>query len=235
MRQRMLAVGAVVAVLLLLALGGIWWIRKSALDTEKDRLAQAQDEVAALQREKDSLSAAELAELQIDTLQGQVESQLITDISWARMLQEIARTIPNDTWLTAFQGTSSGADTAAAGSTTVTPTPTPSTTATTTAPVDGSTGTTPTTAVGTPSTTGPAAAGTVSFTVVGLDFPSVSAWIQRIGTQIPSFTSLWVPSANRGESEDTATGRDFVNFTSTAAITSAARSDRLERVQKGTR
>ncbi len=34
---------------------------------------------------------------------------LATDISWSRMLQEIARTIPNDTWLTAFQGTSANA------------------------------------------------------------------------------------------------------------------------------
>jgi hypothetical protein len=84
------------------------------------------------------------------------------------------------------------------------------------------------------------------FTVVGLDFPSVSAWLQRIGTQVPSFADLWVASANRGASGGTgtssgsgtgasSTARDFVNFTSTAAITSAARSDRLEQVQKGTR
>ena len=76
----------------------------------------------------------------------------------------------------------------------------------------------------------------MSFTVVGLDFPAVSAWLQRIGTQIPSFTDLWVTSATRGaEDEASTTQHDFVNFTSTGGITSAARSDRLERVQKGTR
>jgi hypothetical protein len=103
--------------------------------------------------------------------------------------------------------------------------------------VPGATTTPGTTAAGTVS-------GTVSFTVVGLDFPSVSAWIQRIGSQIPSFTNLWVPSATRGSAgsasggEGTTTsagGREFVNFTSNAAITSAARSDRLERVQRNRR
>ncbi len=109
-RRRALMIAGAVAALLVLLLGGIWWVRKSALDTEKDRLAQAQAENAALEREKESLSAAQQAETQIDSLRGQVEAELTTDISWARMLQEIARTIPNDTWLTAFQGTSATAD-----------------------------------------------------------------------------------------------------------------------------
>jgi type IV pilus assembly protein PilM len=244
-RRRVLLIVGAVGALLVLLLGGIWWLRKSAVDDERDKLAQAQAENAVLEKEKNSLSAAQQAETQIETLRGQVESQLTTDISWARMLQEIARTIPNDTWLTAFQGTSSSADTASSGGHSVgsfadqtpsTSTPGSSDSTTTTSPTAGATGTTPTTAAGTPSTSGAAAAGTVSFTVVGLDFPSVSAWLQRIGTQIPSFSDLWVASATRGaQSDASSTGRDFVNFTSTAGITSAARSDRLERVQKGTR
>ena len=64
------------------------------------------DPIASLTKEKESLSAAESTQNEVDELQGQVETVLATDISWARMLQEIARTIPNDTWLTAFQGTS---------------------------------------------------------------------------------------------------------------------------------
>jgi type IV pilus assembly protein PilM len=252
--RRAAMVAAAVAALLVLLLGGIWWVRKSALDEEKDRLAQVEAENAALQREKASLASAEQTEIEIETLQGQVEQLLATDISWARMLQEIARTIPNDTWLTAFQGTSTTGDPTAGGTAggTTTPGTTPSTSPSGTTPTTSTAGgvtdssTTSTTAVGAvPGAPSPseAAAGTVSFTIVGLDFPSVSAWIQRIGSQIPSFTNLWVPSATRGgstagagstsgSSSSSGSGREFVNFTSTAAITSAARSDRLERVQR---
>jgi type IV pilus assembly protein PilM len=262
--RRTWMVAAAVAALLILLLGGIWWVRKSALDREKDQLSEVQAENARLQQERDSLSAAEQTELEIEGLQAQVERLLATDISWARMLQEIARTIPNDTWLTAFQGSSAnspGATGGTTGTTTAPSTTAPSTTPTTSTAggVSDSSSTTSstTTAGGTPSpgavpgattTPGTTAAGTVSgtvsFTVVGLDFPSVSAWIQRIGSQIPSFTNLWVPSATRGSAgsasggEGTTTsagGREFVNFTSNAAITSAARSDRLERVQRNRR
>jgi type IV pilus assembly protein PilM len=231
-RRALIAAGAVGALLVLL-LGGIWMLRKNALDTEKDRLADVQSEIAQLEDEQQSLSAAAEAEEQVESLRGQVVEQLTTDISWARMLQEIARTIPNDTWLTAFQGTSSVTESGGTSASSAVP-PTTATTATTSGSSTDSTS--PTTTPGAPPTTaGPAPAGTVSFTVVGLDFPSVTAWIQRIGNQIPSFTNLWVPSASRGAASGASTSRDLVNFTSTAGITSAARSDRLEKAQRGSR
>ena len=59
----------------------------------------------------------------------------------------------------------------------------------------------------------------------------MSAWLQRIGTQIPSFADLWVPTASKGGATADASGRDFVNFSSNATITAAARSDRLEKLQ----
>ncbi|HEY3724905.1 MAG TPA: hypothetical protein VGN59_16260 [Acidimicrobiia bacterium] len=68
--------------------------------------------------------------------------------------------------------------------------------------------------------------------MVGLDFRSVAAWIQRIGTQIPSFSNLWVPNASRGSETATDSGRSFVNFSSTATITPAARSDRLDKLKR---
>jgi cell division ATPase FtsA len=237
-RQRILMVAGAVGLLLILALGGIWWIRKSALDTEKDRLAQAKAENAQLTQEKASLASAEQAQAEVETLSAEVQAVLDQDISWARMLQEIARTIPNDTWLTAFQGSSTLGTNSSSGSTLTPSTPTPSsgsssgdTTqstesgfAPTTAPAGGTTTTTPT----------ESSTGTATFTVVGLDFRSVSAWIQRIGTQIPSFTNLWVPSASRGAQTDAASGREFVNFSSTATITSAAKSDRAAQFEKET-
>jgi hypothetical protein len=66
---------------------------------------------------------------------------------------------------------------------------------------------------------------------MGIDFRSVSSWLQRIGTQIPSFADVWVSNASRGGG-DAGTG-NFVNFSSTATITPAAKSDRLEKLQAG--
>jgi type IV pilus assembly protein PilM len=233
LQQRMVAIVAVVGVLLLLALGGIWWIKKSALDTEKDRLAKAKTENSQLVTEKASLSDAEQTQAEVEDLQGQAEDVLVQDVSWSRMLQEIARTIPNDTWLTAFSGTSA-VDTSGGSSSTFTPsTPATGETTTTTAASGDST----TTAVPvTPTAPAPSGvSGTVTFTVVGLDFRSVSAWIQRIGTQIPSFENLWVPTASRGKATAESSGRDFVQFSSTASLTDKAQSDRLDKLKGGTK
>ena len=66
--------------------------------------------------------------------------------------------------------------------------------------------------------------GTVNFSAVGLDYPSVAAWLKMI-SQLPSLAELWVPNITKA----TLGSRDVVNFTSTAALTPKARSDRLER------
>ncbi len=236
-QKRALVIAAVIGVLLLVAMSGLYWVRKSALDTEKDRLSEANARNARLNLEKQSLSEAEQTQAELDSLQGQAETVLASDISWSRMLQEISRTIPTDTWLTAFQGTSTlGAS--ASGSTTPGAATTPGSastgaaTTTTTIPA-GSSGTTGTGgSTATPAPTSGTAGGTATFTLVGLDFRSVSSWLQRIGTQIPSFSDLWVSSASRGGSTD-ASGSNFVNFSSTATITAAAKSDRLEKLQAG--
>lgn len=240
LQQRVIAIVAVVGILLLLALGGIWWIKKSALDTEKARLAKAKTENAQLVTEKVSLADAEQAQAEVENLRGQVEGVLAQDISWSRMLQEIARTIPNDTWLTAFSGTST-VDQSGASSfgsfTPSTPADGASTTTTTSSSTASGSGDTSSTTVPPTTTPTPKAGvnGTVTFTVVGLDFRSVAAWIQRIGTQIPSFKDLWVPTAARGKQTAESSGRDFVQFSSTASLTDAAQSDRLKKVKGGTK
>ncbi len=226
-RQKMIAVGAVIAVLLLIALGGIWWIRKSALDTEKDRLAQTKSEIAQLEVEKGSLSDAEQAQTELEALKGEAEEVLAQDVSWPRMLQEISRTIPNDTWLTAFQGSLTGADAASPGGGTSTLTPSVGNTPPSSTLEPGPSG-----AGGTGSDTAATPIGSVTFSVTGLDFRSVAAWIQRLGTQVPSFADLWVPSASRGAATTDSSGRNFVTFSSDATITSAAHSDRLEKLQR---
>jgi type IV pilus assembly protein PilM len=208
-RKRVLLVAGAVGTVLVLALGGLWWQKHQAVADEQDTLAQVEDENAALQHQIDTLGDAQRTQAEIEAIGGQVDTLLKTDISWSRMLQEIARTIPSDTWLTAFQGS---ATTDAAGTTTP----------------------------ATPGTTTAGGIGSANFTVVGLDFTSVSAWIQRIGTQIPSFSNLWVPSATKSGAANSAdatggVGRALVDFTSNATITEAAASNRLERLHQETR
>lgn len=200
-RRRALMVAGAVGVVLVGALGGLWWQQKQSLDDQKQQLATVQSDNASLRTQIASLSDAQKTQAEIDALKGQVDTLLATDVSWYRMLQEVARTIPNDTWLTAFQGSATAPG----------------------APGTAASSTTPATGPGAGATMG-----TATFTVVGLDFPSVSAWIQRIGTQIPSFSNLWVPNATKQGAADATGGgtSGLVNFTSNANITDAARSSR---------
>lgn len=249
-RKRVLAVAGIGAGALVLGLGLLTVTRQSSLDSEKKKLSAAEAQNAHLKTKIESFRDAQKAQTEVDTLKVQVEGVLANDVSWARMLQEISRTIPNDTWLTAFQGTATAATVATPGAPT-TPTPTTpssstSSTSTTTAAGGASGSTSSTTAPGASATAASGTSGTVTFTVVGLDFTSVAAWIQRIGAQIPSFADLWVPTASRGSSSGasstgsagtstTSGGRELVNFSSTARITPAARSDRLETFRREVR
>ncbi len=214
-RAKFLRAGAAVAAVLVLLLGGLWWLRKSSAASEHDKVAAIEASNQNLTSRISALSDAAEMQSQIDVLRANTSTLVATDISWARMLQEIARTIPSDSWLTAFTGTSTFGLTPAG----------------TAAPVQ--------------SVAGSVAGGNATFTVMGLDFPSVSAWIQRIST-IPSFTDLWVPTATKGSSTTTATdptssstvtsgGRSLVSYSSDAVITAAAQSDRLARLDRETR
>ncbi|MSO36800.1 MAG: type IV pilus assembly protein PilM [Acidimicrobiia bacterium] len=214
-RAKFLRAGAAVAAVLVLLLGGLWWLRKSSAASERDKVAAIEESNRNLTSRIAALSDAAEMQSQIDVLRANTSTLVATDISWARMLQEIARTIPSDSWLTAFTGTSIFGLTSAGAE----------------APVQ--------------SVAGSAAGGNATFTVMGLDFPSVSAWIQRIST-IPSFTDLWVPTATKGSSTTTATdptssstvtsgGRPLVSYSSDAVITAAAQSDRLALLDRETR
>ncbi len=144
-------------------------------------------------------------ELQLSTLRSQIAGALGSDVSWPTLLHEIATAMPNDVWLTSFNG--QVAPTSVVGST-------------------DSTGATSST-LAQPGQVGVepgAISGTVSFEAVGLDFPSVAAWIDQIHS-VMKLQGLWVPDASRG-----LLGEDVkvVNFTSSASLTANARSDRAD-------
>jgi hypothetical protein len=194
-------VAVAVALGLLLLLGLLTFQRQRALSDAKDDLSAQQAENADLQRQVDALNEAQQNQATIDTLTVQFTTILENDVSWAVQLQEIARTIPDDTWLTSYQGTvTTGAATpAAAGVPATTPVATPG-----------------------------ALTGTVSFSATGLDFPAIASWLTRVG-EIPSYSNVWVPTATSTEIG----GRTVVDFTSNAALTAEAQSDRKNRFDDG--
>jgi cell division ATPase FtsA len=216
-KTRIVAVSAAAAAALILLLAIPTVARQRSISHQHHALAVQQQRNESLQLQIGDLNAAQAKQEQLDSLRQQISGLLGSDVSWSRILQDIARTIPNDDWLTSFQGTVTQAVAAAP----VTPSTVPG-------------AATPTTAAGATPTTAPPVVsagrltGTVSFSAVGLDYPSVAAWIKMI-SELPSFSDLWVPSATEAKIGS----QGVVNFTSTATLTPQARSDRLQRYQGG--
>jgi type IV pilus assembly protein PilM len=139
------------------------------IKNEKKAEAAATARNSDLQRRIGSLSEAAVKQQQLVSAKAEIAKLLDRDVSWSRMLQELARTIPTDVWLTGFDTSVSDATAAAAAAAAATDTG---------APVN-------------------AFGGTAHFTATGLDYPSVAKWIDRL-SQIPSLTNIWVTSAKKG-------------------------------------
>jgi type IV pilus assembly protein PilM len=202
-RSRTIVAGAAAAAVLLALLAVPTLAKQNQINDAQDETDEIVAQNTQLQTEIDALSEAAAKQAQLDTLQLQLTGLLASDVSWARMLQEISRTIPNDVWLTSMQAQ-------------ITQTPTGVPTDTTTS--SGAEGEVVTPTVSTLS-------GTVNFAANGLSFPSVSAWLERIAS-IPSFADVWVPQASAGTTGD----RPTITFSSTATITEAAKSDRADQL-----
>jgi Tfp pilus assembly protein PilN len=213
------SVAGAAALILLLAIPTV--ARQHATSHQRHLLTEQTLRNNSLQAQIGDLSSAQAKQDQLDALRQQITALVGVDVSWSRMLQDIARTIPNDVWLTSFQGVVT--PTVATAPTTTTTVPG----APTTAPTTTAAGATPTTV---PQASAGALTGTVNFSAVGLDYPSVAAWLKMI-SQLPSLSDLWVPNITRA----TLGGRDVVNFTSSATLTPQARSNRLERYAAGSK
>ncbi|MBJ7282791.1 MAG: type IV pilus assembly protein PilM [Acidimicrobiia bacterium] len=206
-RKRILTLAGAIGAALLVILGFMTFLASSRLSNAEADRDKAQAKNTLLEAEAATYADAQSEKALVDGLSRQAVAVLATDVSWSRMLQEIARTIPNDSWLTAFQGSTTAPTSGAAT-------------------FDSTSGVTGSTGAVTPSAGVISNIGTASFSATGLDFTSVASWIQRIG-EIPSFSGLWVPSATKDGAAGTT--RSLVTYSSTANITSAATSDRTSR------
>ncbi len=225
-RSQLIKVGLVVGGVLIAGLAGLTYLKQKQVDDEKSKLSAAQANNAKLQNQINDLSLVAQRQTQIEGLSAEAQTLLATDVSWSSMLQAVSRTIPADVWLTSFQGSVTPAAAAAAAA--PTPAPTTDSSSTTTTTATGST--TPAPAPVVPAVTGPS--GTVNFAGQGRDFDAIAAWIQRIGSDIPSFSDLWVPNAAKSTSGTSANGAatavSTVTFSSTATITDKAKSKRAD-------
>jgi type IV pilus assembly protein PilM len=198
-RSQLIKYGAIAAAALLVVLGGLYFLKKGQVDDARDDLHAAEAKNRALQSQISALSDVAQRQTQIETLAQQTQGLLATDVAWSSVLQGLSRTIPSDVWLTSFQGTVSAGATGATG---------------TVAPATGTTGST---------------IGTATFAAVGTSFDAVAAWIRRIGSDVPDFSDLWVPSAAKsGSAAGTTSTDENVTFSSTANLTDKAKSDRAE-------
>jgi type IV pilus assembly protein PilM len=215
-RQQLLVWGGIAAAVLLVLLGGLYFLKSKQVDDERDKLAAAEAQNSELQSKISSLSDVSQRQVEIEQLSQQTQALLATDVAWSQVLQAISRTIPSDVWLTSFQATVAGVSSGTGTGTT--------------APATGAGATTPT-----PTASGPS--GPVTFAAVGTSFDAVAAWIRRMGSDVPYFSDLWVPSASAGGSKSSGTSGtgstgsaadNSVTFSSTANLTEKAKSDRAD-------
>ncbi len=207
-RSQYIKVGAVAGAVVIAGLAGLTYLKQQQVDDENNKLAAAVQKNATLDAKIADLADVAQRQTEIETLSTGTQALLANDVSWSSMLQAISRTIPTDVWLTSFQGTVGATGGAAPA-----------------APA-------PTGGVAAPTTSG-GPSGTVNFGGIAYDYDAVAAWIQRIGSDIPSFSGLWVPQASKattGDESSTAgastSGRENVTFSSTANITAEAKSKR---------
>lgn len=185
--SRRVVVGmAAAAAGLVLVLGGLGAARVVGLGRERARLAAQERENRRLEAEIDRLDELRRVSSELDAGRHRLLAALAGDVAWTRMLEDLAHSLPEDVWLTAFN--------AQLG---------------------------PPAAPGAPGS----GLGTVSFTAVGLDFPAVAAWLERVPEQ-PAFAGVAIGSASKSNLGP----RSVVNFSSTAQLAPAARSDRGERL-----
>lgn len=204
-RMRRLVAGAAAVVLVM---AGLSVIQTVGVAGQRRRLAAQERTNQALQTQIGTLSGALQGETDLAAARQGITVALAGDVSWARVLEDLAGTLPEGVWLTslAVQPAAPGATAATAAPATAAPAAEPGTAPTAPGAGVGST------------------LGTASFGVTALDFPAVATWLDRL-PRLPYFLNLSVSTATKAGGGP----RPLVTFTSGAKFGPAAQSDRLQR------
>jgi type IV pilus assembly protein PilM len=215
-----LKVAVAVAVGLIVLLGVPTFLAKQAVADKEDEHEEVVAQNDAMKADIAEKAPLQAAHDEVDAIEAQLATLLATDVSWSHMLQDVSKTMPANVWLTSFQGQ-------VAAPVPVAPTTTPETEGegAETDDSDDAAAATPVAPVT------PALAGTVTIEAHAVDYPDVASWLRQLGNPVvfPAFTSVWVSSAAEAEGESGTT----VDFSSSASLTEAARSNRLQQLQGG--
>lgn len=84
----------------------VWVLRQAKLNSEEDRLAEAQSQVKILQAQRDELNEFALLEQTVLQKEKTLAAVMVDDVHWSRIITELSMVIPEESWLTAFTGTS---------------------------------------------------------------------------------------------------------------------------------
>ena len=110
-RRQLILVGSAVAGLLALLIL-LWLYRGLQVSRERDKAEEAEERAAALQQEVDSLRDVTQLQTDLENRRTVVRGVLANDVAWTRLLQQVAVAIPNDVWLTGFNGAKAAGTTA---------------------------------------------------------------------------------------------------------------------------
>ena len=102
-RRQAFAVAAAVAALFLVLML-VWAARSAQVANERERAEEAERRAAQLRQERAQLGDTTTIETEVTQRQAQVTAVLADDIAWTRLFSEVATVIPNDVWLTSFNG-----------------------------------------------------------------------------------------------------------------------------------
>ena len=199
---RRMAVAAVVAFVLL---AGFSVKSALALRSERGRLSAQQKVNTKLEKEIAGLDELRRLNSDLEAGRRRVQSALAGDVSWPRFLDGLIQSMPASVWLQSL--TVQGTPAAKPGAV---------------APAAKSGAAAPAAPAG-----APAGVGSVQVSAIGLDYPAVADWLRNLAGN-PTLSGVAVG----GLTETSLGGRSVVNFTSTASLTPAARSDRGAQLAK---
>jgi type IV pilus assembly protein PilM len=216
-----LKVAVGVAAALIVLLGVPTFLAKQGVADKKDEKQEVEAHNADLQSEIAAKAPIQEAQQELEGIEAQLSGLLETDVSWSHMLQDVAKTMPNGVWLTSFQAQITPATPAVTSQ---------ATDADSDSDADSEESADEPVAPVVPVT--PTLSGTVTISAKGNGYPDVASWMRQLGdtTLFPAFADTWVANAAVAQDE----GGSSVEFSSSATLTEAARSNRLEKLEGST-
>jgi type IV pilus assembly protein PilM len=214
---------AVAAAALIAVLGGATVYSYQKLSSERSKKDSVVERNADLEREIASYAEVQAAQLEVASVKAQMMSLLQNDVSWPKLLDDLAHTLPAGVSLSSFQGVVTPPAPAAPA-----PVPTEGTAGapaaegseSAPAPTDAAAGTT----VAAPTVL----SGTLTMSGTAPSYEALAAWLDAVA-QDQAVAQVWPGTVQRSDVE----GRSIITWQATAVLADGARSDRLDLIVKG--